>query len=100
MIREMVRRGAYHVDRPRRAAIRSRDVTAHFNEINRLASRFFVKIPASAAVARLFARMHGLSWTRSANARGTQNLSIMKGERRARRSNTFAPLDIAGLSHI
>ncbi|GAU01372.1 hypothetical protein BSLA_01r2762 [Burkholderia stabilis] len=36
-----------HVDRPRRAAIRSRDVTAHFNEIDRVTSRFFVKIPAT-----------------------------------------------------
>jgi hypothetical protein len=75
---ERVHRGYRHVDRPRRAAIRSRDVTAHFNEIDRAASRFFVKIPAPARSVRRSGRVGELSWTRS-RPRAAAFLSAAKG---------------------
>jgi hypothetical protein len=62
---EWVHRGNCHVDRPRRAAIRSRDVTAHFNEIDRSTSRFFVKIPARSRIAERIGGILDLSWTRT-----------------------------------
>ncbi|MFP3615920.1 hypothetical protein SB778_38425, partial [Paraburkholderia sp. SIMBA_050] len=81
----VVHRGNCHVDRPRRAAIRSRDVTAHFNEIDRLTSRFFVKIPARPGFAERIGRMLRLSWTRGPS-RAAAWLSNAKGSNTAHAS--------------
>ncbi|AFJ86110.1 hypothetical protein SB758_20220 [Burkholderia sp. SIMBA_013] len=56
-------------------------MTAHFNEIDRLTSRFFVKIPALRRIAERIRRRLRLSWSRSA-LRAAPLLSIAKASNR------------------
>jgi len=53
-------------------------VTAHFNEIARVPSRFFVKIPAHRYRAARIGVILGLSWTRERGCTRTF-LSVTKG---------------------
>ncbi|QGR61183.1 hypothetical protein FOC27_13550 [Burkholderia multivorans] len=58
-------------------------MTAHFNEIARVPSRFFVKIPAHRYRAARIGAILGLSWTRE-RACTRAFLSVAKGSAQVR----------------
>ncbi|HDR8963953.1 TPA: hypothetical protein QDB13_001536 [Burkholderia vietnamiensis] len=72
-------------------------MTAHFNEIDRLTSRFFVKIPALRRIAERIRRRLRLSWSRSAQRAARRAVAF---NRESIESTRRAALELAHLSRI